>query len=105
MFVARAPKNKPEPEQEEKRPLSVRIAHVLDIPQDTIGNLSHIEIAGNTRVLIEGCKGILEYETDRIRISTGKMMVKFTGRNLSLRCMNGENAEIEGFFTSIEFSL
>ena len=105
MLVARTSRRGQEPEPQEKRPLSEKLAHVLDIPPDTIGNVSHIEIAGNSRVLIEGCKGILEYETDHIRISTGKMMVKFTGRNLSLCCMNCDNAEIEGFFTSIEFSL
>ncbi len=103
--MARASKKEPESNLQEKRPLSAKLAHVLDIPQDTIGNASHIEIANNTRVLIEGCKGILEYEADHIRISTGKMIVKFTGRNLSLCCMNCDNVEIEGFFTSIEFSL
>lgn len=61
------------------------------------------ELHGNREVQIEGCKGVLEYDSCIIRINTGTMVVSFTGRNLNLKCLSPSSLIIDGFITNIEF--
>lgn len=39
-------------------------------PRGALGNCARLEMAGNRRVVIEGCRGIQEYEEGLIRLST-----------------------------------
>lgn len=63
-----------------------------------------MELLGNREAAIEHCQNVLEYNDDVIRLNTGKLILKFTGRGLSLKCMSGDRVTVTGFFTSIEFS-
>ncbi len=81
------------------------LASCLELPHAAVANVSHMELHGNSQVLVEGCGGILEYEAEVIRIRTGKMVTKFTGRGLRVRCMTGNSLIVEGFLTGIEFLL
>lgn len=64
---------------------------------------SHMEINGNTEVVVEGCNGVLEYDTDVVRIKTGKLIVRFTGRGLVIQCLTADSLVVTGFITGIEF--
>ncbi len=64
---------------------------------------THMEINGNTEVVVEGCKGVLEYDTDVVRIKTGKLIVRFTGRGLVIKCLTADSLVVTGFITGIEF--
>ena len=43
----------------------------------------------------------IEYEDDFIKLKIGKQMVKFTGQNLQIKCMTGENVIIDGRILSV----
>lgn len=73
------------------------------MPDLTTVTGSNIELSGNTEAIVEGCKGVLEYDENTIRLNLGKSSVKFTGVDLCLKCMNAENVIIEGYITSVEF--
>lgn len=64
---------------------------------------SHMEINGNTEVIVEGCGGVLEYDTESVRIKAAKMMVHFTGRGLTIKCLTADSLVVTGFITGIEF--
>ncbi len=64
---------------------------------------SHIEINGNTEVIAEGCGGVLEYGTEVVRIKAGRFIIRFTGRNLVIKCLNEDSLVVNGFITGIEF--
>ncbi len=64
---------------------------------------SHMEINGNTEVVVEGCNGVLEYDTDVVRIKTGKLIVRFAGRGLVIQCLTADSLVVTGFITGIEF--
>ena len=66
-------------------------------------NCAHFEMNSNREVSIEGCKGILQYDENIIRINTGKMVTSFLGRNLSIKCLTPDSLIVQGFITSIEF--
>ncbi len=72
-------------------------------PLGAMMDLSHFEINSNREVIIEGSKGILQYDENIIRVNMGKMIVSFNGRKLSLKCLETDSLIIVGFITSIEF--
>lgn len=60
-------------------------------------------IVRNTRAVVEGCKGILEYEDDVIRLNTASGIIRFMGKNLGMNCLNEDSAVVEGKILSVEF--
>ena len=57
---------------------------------------SHMEINGNQEVIVDGCSGVLEYDTDVVRIKTGKLIVRFTGRGLVIKCLTADSLVVAG---------
>lgn len=88
----KSPYNKPE-----------GIINSMQIPQGAIFNTAHFEMNGNTEVVVDGSKGILQYDENIIKINTGKMITIFYGRNLTIKCLTPDSLVVEGFITSIEF--
>ena len=75
----------------------------MQMPAGAVPNCTHFEMNSNREVIIEGCKGILQYDENIIRINTGKMETSFLGRNLSIKCLTPDSLVVEGFIKSIEF--
>ena len=75
----------------------------MQMPAGAVPNCTHFEMNSNREVIIEGCKGILQYDENIIRINTGKMVTSFFGRNLSIKCLTPDSLVVEGFIKSIEF--
>ena len=76
----------------------------LELPPLAIGDCASIELSGNTAATIEGCRGIIEYGTEKIVLSLGSMSVSFGGIGLEISSFDGENALISGSFSCIEFN-
>ena len=64
-----------------------RVEEVLELPEGALGNCARLEMAGNRRVVIEGCRGI----------------IRFMGRGLVMNCLTEDCAVITGFLLSVEF--
>lgn len=62
-----------------------------------------IEIKGNREAVIEGCKSVLHYDENIVKVSMNKMIVSFFGRNMEIKCLTADSLVIRGFITSIEF--
>ena len=65
---------------------------------------ARIHLFSNSEALIEGCCGILEYNSDKIKIDIGDKAVCFSGLNLSMEDYNLAETNIKGDIISIEFS-
>jgi sporulation protein YqfC len=66
--------------------------------------LFHIELEGNIELVLDGCKGILEYEDERIKICTDTLAVCISGDRMNIKTYNQEQIVISGKILSIEFS-
>jgi len=75
----------------------------LQLPTGLLPGNSHMEINGNREAIIEGCRGVLTYEENIIKITTGKLIIIFLGRKLSLKCLTEDSLIVGGFITSMEF--
>ncbi len=68
------------------------------------GHDSHIEINSGREVLIEGCRGILEYSDTKIQVSVGRQSVIINGNELTVRNMFTHMIVIIGHISSVEYS-
>lgn len=75
----------------------------LDLPLSVVSDLSYMEILGNNRVVLDGCKGILDYDDDSVCLSLSKGTVRFSGDGICFRALNCEQAVITGKIYTIEF--
>ena len=89
---------------ERKISVPALMARSLELPVDVLEGLPKIELQGNKEAVIEHCQGVLEYNDQVVRIRAGRLILKFTGRDLSLRTMTGDSIVVEGYFTSVEFA-
>ncbi|MBQ7654054.1 MAG: YabP/YqfC family sporulation protein [Clostridia bacterium] len=75
----------------------------LELPLSVVGDLSYMEVLGNNRVVLDGCKGVLEYTQDCICLSLSKGTIRFSGIDLCFKALNFEQAVISGKIYCIEF--
>lgn len=73
-----------------------RLAEGADLPGEALPGLPLVEIAGNSRVLIEYHKGIFEYlpQCIGVRVNFGRILV--TGEGLLLKHISRERLVISG---------
>ena len=70
---------------------------------DAMTTEAQIELSGNREALVDGCRGVLQYEDDVIRLSTGRRVVRFQGSGLMIRTMQQNQLLICGTILSVEF--
>jgi sporulation protein YqfC len=79
------------------------LPEVFDIPGSALSGVAHIEMAGNREAIIDGCQGVVEYDENIIKLSTGKMVIKFSGRDLQIKALTHDSAVVSGFILAMEF--
>ncbi|MGI6260672.1 MAG: YabP/YqfC family sporulation protein [Acutalibacteraceae bacterium] len=62
-----------------------------------------IELTGNCEMDIDGCRGIVAYDSDCIKIALPKMILCIYGRGLTIRCMTRESVTLCGCILRTEF--
>ncbi|HHW01545.1 MAG TPA: sporulation protein YqfC [Thermoanaerobacterales bacterium] len=80
-----------------------RISDALELPGDIVLNLPRVIVTGNISVFVENHKGIVEYDSDRIRINTAAGTVIVKGEGLLIKSLVADEVTIEGRLKLIEF--
>ena len=84
-------------------PITQRVEQVLELPEGSLSGAARVELSGNRRAVVEGCRGILEYEEGVIRLNTTSGIVRFMGRDLTMNCLTEDSAVVSGTILSVEF--
>ena len=74
-----------------------------DIPLSVIKDGSYYEINSNREINVEGCRGIIQYEKNLVKLNMQNMITIFCGRNLEIKCLTKDSLVITGFVTSVQF--
>lgn len=85
------------------RRIAEKAVRALDLPADLFSGMLHIEMSGNREAVVDGCRGILVYDENIIRLNAGRCKLQFCGRGLCIRNLTRESVIISGFITSVEF--
>lgn len=88
---------------EERSTVADLISQSFELPVNVVEGLPEMNLLGNREAVIEHCQGILEYDDKVVRVNTGKLIIKFTGRGLQLKSMTESGVVVAGYFTAIEF--
>lgn len=62
-----------------------------------------IEINSDREAVVFGCRGILEYSPERIRLVTSRATVRINGSGLLITSMDKAAVAVTGVISSIEF--
>ena len=84
-----------------KTPAS-RIADFFNLPAEVLAGMPKITLTGDNRLHIENHRGLIEYSSNLIAISAGRLMLTVKGGGLELVSMNSEQLLITGKITGID---
>jgi sporulation protein YqfC len=88
---------------ENKKKLKEKVAEILELPKEVVMDLPKITMFGDRNLLMENYKGIIEYDDNRIRVNTGRGIIKVTGEKLVIKEITLEDLMIDGDIVSLEF--
>jgi sporulation protein YqfC len=84
----------------------IKFLDFTDDIADSLGSkLPLITLFGNTRTIIDGCFGIIEYEDNIIKISVKNGFISFLGKDLKISNFSDALLSFEGSINSVEFSV
>lgn len=62
-----------------------------------------IEMTGNREIIIDGCKGVVEYTENNIRLSLGENVLSLSGGNLIIQSFDNDVVIINGQISDVDF--
>ncbi len=83
--------------------LREKVSTKLDIPKDIALNIPVIKMIGDSEILIENHKGILEYKLSILRIKSDLGEISLEGRNIEIKDISDEIIFITGKIDSLYF--
>ncbi len=86
----------------EKRKTDERLARRLSLPQEAFGPAPRITLSGESHVLVEGQRGLEEYEADHVAVAVGRGRVVIRGQGLTLDAMSGSELSVSGKLWAVE---
>ncbi len=63
-----------------------------------------IEMLGNREIIIDGCRGVVEYTENLIKLSLGENVLSILGDNLLIKSFDSSIGVISGQISEISFS-
>ena len=84
-------------------PLKEKVSSIFELPEEILLNTPRIFITGNNKLLVENCKGIMEYSRERIRLNTSGNLLVINGTALDIKEITLEDILIKGNIESLEF--
>lgn len=75
----------------------------LELPKDLVYHAAIVTVTGNRELIIENYKGILEYETQIIRVQAKNCRIAVLGRNLNIPYYTNDEMKITGIIQSIAY--
>ena len=74
----------------------------LQIP-DLHLNEAKIEMLGNREIIIDGCKGVIDYDENTIKLNIGDLALCLVGTDMVIESFDSGVAIIRGRFAEISF--
>ena len=79
-----------------------RLTQGLDLEGESLPGMTVAEIAGDSRVLVEGHGGVTEYSPVRVTVKVGYGALAVSGQGLQLRQMSRQQLVVCGRIEALE---
>ncbi|MGN0484090.1 MAG: YabP/YqfC family sporulation protein [Lachnospiraceae bacterium] len=83
--------------------MQAQMVETLELPKDIVYGAAILTVTGQSEILVENQKGILEYTTECIRLQVKDCQLKIEGRNLTIPYYTADEMRITGVISSIIF--
>ena len=80
-----------------------KIIERLELPQDIILGVPLISMQGNAELMIENHRGLLQYDSDEIRVRTKTFTVQVMGKQLAIQEYRKDVLIIRGQIERMQF--
>lgn len=87
-----------------KKKIQQGLANAFEIPEDTLLNLPKVTMMGNTQVVIENHMGVIEYTSQKLRISVSFGEIEITGSDFFLKNIFSDELSLQGKIQSVVFN-
>ena len=81
-----------------------RLDRALEWPAGTLGGGARIELHADREATVDGCRGILNYSDEAVRLNIGSGAVTFYGQGLTIRTLTDREAVLVGRIRRVEFN-
>lgn len=75
----------------------------LELPQDIVLGTPMLSMQGNTQLVIENHRGLLQYDSDNIRVRTKFFTVQVEGKALNIKEYRKDLLIIKGTIERMQF--
>ena len=75
----------------------------LELPKDLMYGAVLVTVTGNSEMLVENFRGIIEYTSERIRVQTKNCQVQIQGQKLLIAYYTNEEMKITGTICQIQY--
>lgn len=79
------------------------VSEMFELPKEITLNMPNMNLIGDSQMLVENHRGIIEYTPNLIRVNSTVGVIKVQGDQLNLRNIAAEDIMITGKIKSIEF--
>lgn len=76
-----------------------------EFEKTVLGRYSLLTIVGNSEILVEGLRGILDYSGETFRVNTLSGIIIVTGSELEISALTSEEVALKGKISSVEFCM
>ncbi len=81
------------------------LGSIFEVPVSAAGGKSKIEIHSNRQIVLEGCKGVVDYSPDNVILSCAKGTITLLGNDFEIDSYLDDTIVIHGHLLSIEFTM
>lgn len=80
------------------------LINALELPRDLVLGMPYLNFCGNRELVIENHRGILNYDTSKLIVTTKVLLISIEGRGLCVEQYTMDTLKVTGFFESIRFA-
>lgn len=86
-----------------KRNIASRLERAMDLPGGAMADISLVELEGDRRAVVTGCRGIMRYTEECVGLRVPEGCLLFYGEGLELGCLSADGATVTGKLRRIEW--
>ncbi len=89
--------------EKQEHSITEKLVNACRIPKEVALGYSLVSITGNTELIIENYRGILEFNDELIRVLGKLGQIKIYGKHLKIEYYTNEEMKIRGTIEGIEY--
>lgn len=89
----------------ESKVIREQMTKAFEIPQEVISDVPLIQLTGNKEISVENFSGLIEYNSERMRLNTKCGVLVIEGAGLEAKSMTADLIVIKGTIKQVGFNL